>query len=109
MGAASETLAQIRGILRRIRNLIALRVTCTLFSCMANTNQPLGIAAAERLSVGVEVVLFTIRDDALHVLLAPIEAAWRLPGDLVRVDEPVDTAARRALSTVAGASDVWLE
>lgn len=59
--------------------------------------------------VGVEVVVFTIRDESLHVLLAPADAAWQLPSDLVRPDEPLDDAARRALTDVAGASDVWLE
>jgi 8-oxo-dGTP diphosphatase len=59
--------------------------------------------------VGVEVVVFTIRSDALHVLLAPRDTAWRLPSDAIRSDETLDDAARRALADVAGASEVWLE
>jgi 8-oxo-dGTP diphosphatase len=59
--------------------------------------------------VGVDVVVFTIHDEALHVLLAPAGTAWQLPSDLVRPDEPLDHAARRALAEVAGASQVWLE
>jgi 8-oxo-dGTP diphosphatase len=61
------------------------------------------------INVSVEIVVFTIRDDALHVLLAPVSAEWRLPSDLVHADEPLDVAARRALADVAGASQVWLE
>lgn len=78
---------------------------------MVDTNQPGPPAAtpAATIQVGVDVVVFTIRDEALHVLLAPATTAWQLPSDLVRADEPLDHAARRALAAVAGASDVWLE
>jgi 8-oxo-dGTP diphosphatase len=53
--------------------------------------------------------VFTIRADALHVLLAPSGIAWTLPSALVGSDEPLDRASRRALSDVAGDADVWLE
>jgi 8-oxo-dGTP diphosphatase len=76
---------------------------------MVDTNQLTSGAVDPHVRVGVDVVVFTIRDDALHVLLAPHGTAWRLPSDLVRRDEPLDAAARRALDDVAGASDVWLE
>lgn len=76
---------------------------------MVDTNQTGPSGALVPVQVGVEVVVFTIRDDALHVLLAPVAAAWCLPSDLVHPDEPLDRAARRALDQVAGASDVWLE
>jgi 8-oxo-dGTP diphosphatase len=76
---------------------------------MVDTNRPGPLAAPARIHVGVDVVVFTIRNDALHVLLAPAAAAWRLPSDRVRPDESLDVAARRALADVAGASEVWLE
>ena len=76
---------------------------------MVDTNQTGLQHAVPPIQVGVEVVVFTIRDESLHVLLAPASAAWQLPSDLVRPDEPLDCAARRALTDVAGASDVWLE
>jgi 8-oxo-dGTP diphosphatase len=76
---------------------------------MVDTNQTRAQSRIESISVGVEIVVFTIRDDALHVLLAPVRSEWRLPSDLVRADEPLDAAARRALADVAGASQVWLE
>ena len=76
---------------------------------MVDTNRPGPLPSRDPIQVGVDVVVFTIRDDALHVLLAPAEAAWRLPSDRVRRHESLDVAARRALAAVAGASDVWLE
>lgn len=76
---------------------------------MVDTNQPEPHIAHPPITVGVDVVVFTIRDEALHVLLAPAATAWQLPSDLVRPEEPLDRAARRALADVAGASDVWLE
>lgn len=76
---------------------------------MVDTNRPEPHASPRLIQVGVDVVVFTIRDDALHVLLAPAETDWRLPSDLVRAEESLDISARRALDEVAGASDVWLE
>jgi 8-oxo-dGTP diphosphatase len=76
---------------------------------MVDTNRPGLHASPALIQVGVDVVVFTIRDDALHVLLAPADTAWRLPSDTVATNESLDLAARRALAEVAGASDVWLE
>lgn len=77
---------------------------------MVDTNRTGPFTAPCAIQVGVDVVVFTIRDDALHVLLAAVSPTdWTLPSDLVRPDEPLDLAARRALSDVAGASEVWLE
>lgn len=53
--------------------------------------------------------MFTIREDTLQVLLAPATGGWTLPAALVRHDEPLDLAARRALRSVAGDTEVWLE
>ncbi len=76
---------------------------------MTDTNRAEAAPDAGRIDVGIDVAVFTIRDDALHVLLAPSDAIWRLPGDRVRSDESVDLAARRALNDVASAGTVWLE
>jgi len=76
---------------------------------MVDTNQPAALRHASPIRVGVDVVVFTIRDEALHVLLAATPGDWTLPSDLVHADEALDAAARRALADVAGASDVWLE
>jgi 8-oxo-dGTP diphosphatase len=64
--------------------------------------------------LAVDVALFTVRDDALLLLLArrprpPFEDAWALPGALVRPDEPLEAAARRALVEQTGIQGVYLE
>ena len=86
-----------------------VRVSNTLSSCMVDTNRPVPHALASPIHVTVDVVVFTIRGETLHVLLAEASSDWTLPSDLVRPDEPLDRAARRALADVAGDSDVWLE
>ncbi|MCC7052903.1 MAG: hypothetical protein IT355_06510 [Gemmatimonadaceae bacterium] len=76
---------------------------------MPDTNRAGPLPAVPTIRVGVDVVVFTIRADALHVLLAPVGQAWTLPSDLVRPDEALDLAARRALAAAAGSAEVWLE
>jgi 8-oxo-dGTP diphosphatase len=64
--------------------------------------------------VTVDVVIFTIIDNALSVLLirrgvAPNKDDWAIPGGFVRDDESLDAAARRELDEETGVSDVYLE
>jgi ADP-ribose pyrophosphatase YjhB (NUDIX family) len=69
--------------------------------------------------VTVDVVLFSVRSDgdgrrALHVLLVkrawdPFEGYWALPGDYVRLDEGLSTAAARALTEKTGLHPTYLE
>ncbi len=66
------------------------------------------------MKVTVDVVIFSIRDDKLHVLLIergipPFEGRWALPGGFVLEDEPVEDAARRELKEETGLGDVYLE
>jgi len=71
-------------------------------------------AAFPRPSVAVDVALVTVHGGRLRVLLlarseAPQRGRWALPGGFVRLDEDLDAAARRVLSTKAGVEGVYLE
>jgi 8-oxo-dGTP diphosphatase len=64
--------------------------------------------------VAVDLVIFTIREDVLHVLLIqrgvpPFEREWALPGGFIRHGESLEAAALRELGEEAGVRDVYLE
>jgi 8-oxo-dGTP diphosphatase len=64
--------------------------------------------------VTVDVVIFTIRAGALHVLLVrrarpPFAGRHAIPGGFVEEDESLEGAARRELAEETGLRDVYLE
>lgn len=60
-----------------------------------------------RPSVTVDVVVFTLREDSLHVLLVrrkhePFKDRWSIPGGFLELHEPIETAALRELREETG-------
>lgn len=67
-----------------------------------------------RPAVSTDIVVFTIRQDALRVLLVkrslpPFRDAWALPGGFVRLEEGMEDGARRELEEETGLTDIYLE
>jgi ADP-ribose pyrophosphatase YjhB (NUDIX family) len=67
-----------------------------------------------RAALTVDCVVFGFDEAELKVLLIergqePFKGRWALPGGFVRVDEPVDDAARRELAEETGLKNVFLE
>lgn len=73
----------------------------------------------ERPLTGVDLVIFTLRDDALQVLLTkrpdgpgePCPGCWALPGGFIDVDKDtsLEACARRKLAEKTGLSSPYLE
>jgi 8-oxo-dGTP diphosphatase len=67
-----------------------------------------------RAALTVDCVVFGFDETELKVLLIqrglePFKGKWALPGGFVRVDETLDSAARRELAEEAGLKNVFLE
>lgn len=81
---------------------------------MTETAENYDASKYERPSVTVDVVIFTLQNNELHVLLVkrrnwPYEGRWAIPGGFVNMDEPLDQAARRELEEETGVRDVYVE
>ncbi|NJM07976.1 NUDIX hydrolase [Candidatus Gracilibacteria bacterium] len=68
----------------------------------------------ERPSVTVDVVIFTLLNQELHVLLVqrrrwPYDGYWAIPGGFINMDESLESAALRELEEETGVRDVYLE
>lgn len=64
--------------------------------------------------VTVDVIVFKLIDERLHVLLVrrarqPFAGHWAFPGGFVEIDESLEHAARRELAEETALDDVWLE
>lgn len=75
-----------------------------------NTNYP----GYEQVAVTVDLVVFTVNDDALNVMLVkraeePFADRWSLPGGFLRSSESLEGAALRVLKEKAGVEDVYVE
>jgi 8-oxo-dGTP diphosphatase len=75
-----------------------------------NTNYP----GYEQVAVTVDLVVFTVNDDALNVMLVkraeePFADRWSLPGGFLRSSESLEDAALRVLKEKAGVEDVYVE
>ena len=68
----------------------------------------------ENPSVTVDIVIFTIQDNELRVLLVkrnlePFKDEWAIPGGFVRIQESLESAAKRELEEETGVKGVYLE
>lgn len=66
-----------------------------------------------RPSVTTDILVFSIRDGALHVLLIerkldPFQGSWAIPGGFVQMDEDIYQGALRELEEETGLSDIPL-
>lgn len=72
------------------------------------------VAARPQVGLTTDVVIFTIRDDALCVLLVhrsrePYAGVWALPGGFLGAGEALDDGAARVLEEKTGVAGVFLE
>ena len=84
----------------------------TIYFCSVASGTPSGYDPRDYppFAVTVDVAVFTIRDDTLHVLLIrrgqdPFKGHFALPGGFVKPDEDLDQAAARELAEETGLRD----
>jgi 8-oxo-dGTP diphosphatase len=71
-------------------------------------------APFEQPGVTVDLVIFTINDDRLHILLVnraeePFAGCWSIPGGFLRRGESLEEAAMRVMQEKTGVREVYLE
>ena len=65
----------------------------------------------EKMSVAVDLLVFTIEDDRLKLLMIereeePFAGKLALPGVFVGIDEPLDAVAKRGICEEPGIKDI---
>jgi 8-oxo-dGTP diphosphatase len=78
------------------------------------TEEKYDVSKCEKPFVTVDIVIFTIQNEALKVLLIkrgepPFKNCYALPGGFVEMKETLDSAAARELEEETGVKDVYLE
>ena len=68
----------------------------------------------EKMSVAVDLLVFTIEDDRLKLLMIereeePVAGKLALPGVFVGIDETLDAAAKRGIREETGLKDIYFE
>lgn len=82
---------------------------------MSKTLTQLPSSTAWLLHVSADIVVFTVRNDAVQVLLRQRysetldKTYWALPGGYIRPAEPLEDCAQRTLAQQTGVRDVYLE
>ncbi len=64
--------------------------------------------------VTVDIIIFTVMEKDLKVLLIkreidPFKEKWAMPGGFIKIDEPLEEAAKRELYEETSVKDVYLE
>jgi 8-oxo-dGTP diphosphatase len=81
---------------------------------MKDSSAKTKLGKESKISVTVDIVIFTIVEGQMRVLLVkraipPFEKEFALPGGFVHEDESLEDAARRELVEETGTKDVYLE
>ncbi len=71
---------------------------------MANVNDQHHLSNLE-----VRVIAFSLRDERLHVLLAPDQQRWEIPGSRVAFTQSLEEAASRQLNCLTSLRETYLE
>ncbi len=81
---------------------------------MKNAQETYDIAKYEQPSITVDVIVFSLQQSGLKVLLVkrgvwPFEGMWAIPGGFIKMDEDLETAAKRELFQETNVKDVHIE
>lgn len=89
-------------------NIVYIQTTCLSYNCFMAFNE------TKTHEITVDVVIMTLKNDALQVLLVkrqnePFKNKWQTPGGYVRLSENLDQAAVRLLKEHTNVDNIYLE